>query len=420
MLDASPIASPTGIRPIPTGVFEMAFGIPQEQQRSCITQGDQFNSWACNTPDKPMVVRVGTPPSQFQYMDMWANLTQTASNASQPLFNMNYGAQYPTILAPQRLYWVQDLEDPSRGPALHFQTLYDKLVILNDDQFRPTRVKRDDDFEALSISSNPSTATPPPLSFSVASGSATASSSAPSSFPTEDIQDGPPRSRRNAVNVGERPWFCWWNQTWIEGFVYMQTYTPPFKKNAEPQFQAYKRDAEPPTTTAPPSIDDWSRTEVKERDADFGKAQAMYRSAMGDFEKRWADPMPSPSAPASEVYLPPIPTTDCDAFPYVMKVQERRIPCEQDVQPYCQRMFIPPEGPPVPLLDANGQPIIVQIQEDSPSFEDQLERFQETASVSSRSSKGKRGEHRQLAEMFRRDDLAGSCHCHWVTPPPPS
>jgi hypothetical protein len=84
-------------------------------------------------------------------------------------------------------------------------------------------------------------------------------------------------------------------------------------------------------------------------------------------------------------------------------------------------MFIPPVGPPVPLQGNDGQPIIVRVNEKSPSFAEQLEGFQDDIK-NSPSSKRKRekSEHKQLAELFKRDDIAGSCHCHWVTPPPPN
>ena len=398
MLDAKPIAAPTGFAPIPTGTYDMPFGIPQEQQRSCLTNGDQFNTWACNTPEQPMIIRAFNSPSQDQYMDMWPNTTQPASNASQPLLRLTYGAQYPKINTPQRLFWVKDLEDPGRGPALHFQTLYDKLVILNDDQFRPSQVKR-----AVVAEHNtmPAAETLEPLSFSIAS----TSSSPPSSLPTDnvDMPEGGFRNKKNVLSVGERPWFCWWNQTWIEGFVYMETYTLNVKANNY-QFQVNKE-----------------KREISERDADYAEAQAIYQEAADMMEKRWADPG-KPSS-TSEQILPPAPTpaADCLAFPYVMKIQERRIPAEQHTEPYCQKMFIPPEGPPVPLQGNDGQPIIVPIQEDSPAFEDQLERFEE--SIKGEGSKRKRtaqDKHRQLAQLYRREDTAQSCHCHWVTPPPPS
>ena len=183
--------------------------------------------------------------------------------------------------------------------------------------------------------------------------------------------------------------------------MYMETYTQNVKASNY-QFQVDKR-------------------EIKERDADFDEAHAMFSEAMDSIEKRAADPRPPTTT--SDQYLPPAPTppADCLAFPYVMKVQERRIPCENDIAPYCQKMFIPPEGPPVPLQGNDGLPIIVPIQEESPSFEDQLERFEEA--VKGKGSKKKRlaeGEHRQLAELFRRDDTPQSCHCHWVSPPPPT
>lgn len=186
MLDAKPIASPTGIMPIPTGIYVMPFGIPQEQQRSCLTKGDQFNTWACNTPEQPVILRIDSTPSLDHYMVMWPYMTQSKSEASLPNFRLNYGAQYPEFNAPERLFWVTDLEDPGDRPALHFQTLHDKLVILTDEQFNPTKAKRNGLDSAFSDEHAPA-ATLPPLSLSIAPSSVVAgpaivaSSSAPSS-----------------------------------------------------------------------------------------------------------------------------------------------------------------------------------------------------------------------------------------------
>lgn len=186
----------------------------------------------------------------------------------------------------------------------------------------------------------------------------------------------------------------------------MQTSSQTSSKSTY-QLQVDKRDEGLPTTTTPPSTSRFDKQVIGERDADYDEAHAMYRNAIRSLEKRRAGPNNPPFSEPS-----PVP------FPYIMKIQERRIPCEQHIAPYCQRMIISPEGPPIPLLDDDGQPITVAVEEDSPSFEDQRDGFEETVNGNQKKRRNA-DDHWQLAELFKRDDLPQSCHCRWVSPPPP-
>ncbi|KIW08114.1 hypothetical protein, variant [Verruconis gallopava] len=405
MLDASPIPTPKGIAPIASGLYNMPFGIPQEQQKSCLTNPNQYNAWTCNTPPQPALLKVDSPPSAPQFMEMFPNRSVASSSSSSgaPRYEFNYGAQYPTVTTPQRLYWVIDVEEPNLGPALHFQTMYDKLVILDSDQFSPSKAKAKRDQEygygaPVSYSSVPAyTIVGPPYYATPAA----ASSSTSYSIPTGD-----PHHRKNSVSVGDQPWFCWWNQTWLEGFVYMNSYVGPS------QTHLTKREAGP-EPTQPPAHGMFHR-EANTPDAGYPDARDLWRRAIAEYGKRMASSTSTNTSSSSYISSTPTPSS-APPFPYTMKVQERRIPCEQTVQPYCQRMVIPESGPPQPLLDSSNNPVIVPISEDSPSFQVQQNELKSSAAASGKSKRDT--EHKQLAELFRRDASQNSCHCVWMSSP---
>jgi hypothetical protein len=427
MLDASPIPSPAGISSIPTGVYTMPFGIPQEQLKSCLTNSNQYNTWTCNTPQQPVILKVGSPPSQYQFLQMEPNITaKTPSNSSgMPSYTFNYGAQYPHVDPPQRLFWVQDIEEPSRGPALHFQTIYDKLVILEDDQFSPSKAKgkREADESTYTDandvvnrgdSSEPTyTLEPSYVTLAATTSSAAAAAAAASTGALPDEPPGGYHHKKNQVSVGEQPWFCWWNQTWIEGFIYVESESSSSNNNKQKRHEGSS-----PTTTAPPVYPEgYSTQEVRPGDANYKQAQEVYLDAMTQHAKRMLSPPPSAATNADTNYMPySTPSPKC--FPYVMKIQERRIPCEQTIQPYCQRMYIPAEGPPVPVLNSDGTPVVVEIEEDSASFKDQQSGLK--ASASGGKDKRDPQQPRQLSQLMRRDDVQNSCHCLWVSSPLPS
>jgi hypothetical protein len=83
-------------------------------------------------------------------------------------------------------------------------------------------------------------------------------------------------------------------------------------------------------------------------------------------------------------------------------------------------MYIQADGLPIPLQDNNGNPIRVEIMENSASFKDQQNGLKASASAVENDKRDLEERPRQLAELMKRDDAANSCHCLWVTPPPPS
>jgi hypothetical protein len=379
---------------------------------------------------------------------MQPNIPSPSSSGSVPRYNFSYGGQYPIVVPPQRLFWVSDVEEPSRGPALHFQTMYDKLVILDDDQVSSSsKSKREaqqpgyPDFDDIIFLGESSYSTYPPSPY-YASPTSYATSSASSAATSSDLPGASPSGsyhRKTQLSTGDQPWFCWWNQTWVEGFICMNSKSPSSGKKRKMDDGIEESS---PTTTIPPIYGDGLvRREIHPRDADFAEAHKMYLNAMTQQVKRMESTWPSATADPSSSSIYPNPTPSPPSFPYTMKIQERRIPCNQTVQPYCQKMYISAEGLPVPILDNNGQPIRFNIKEDSASFKDQQEILKASASASASASgskdKDKRGvEHpKQLIELMRRDDDddededddeddgddgENSCQCLWVTSPPSS
>lgn len=219
-----------------------------------------------------------------------------------------------TILSSLQL--VQDLDEPQLGPAYQFQVFYNKLVVA------------------------------PASAFNAASSS------------KRDMHGGPHTLgdwfMRHQVAAGDQPWFCYWNNTLLEGFIYIQDNST--MANA--------------TTTSP----SWS--------ASAGSSSAILASATSTSaaHKRVIRQADSDDVLALQLY------------PYVIKLEERRIPGAP--QPYCQQYQMLDDGS-VGALDngSSGEPIIVQLSESDPGL----------AAYSSAGLKQ------------RSTEVAGGCHCQWFS-----
>jgi hypothetical protein len=410
MFDASLIPTPTGMPPPPSGQFMLPLGIPQEQQKNCLTSAEQYNAWSCNVPPTPLYIDIHQPPSGFSVLKMWGQIPPDA-DGTKPRFNYTYGAQAPRVFPVQRLYWVSDLEEPARGPALHFQTNYDKLVILDPSQFGGRRKAK------RSTTNGPSSDFSPP--------------------PPPPLNQPPPGHYRHSIlQTGQQPWFCFWNQTFIEGFVYMGqnsssghgTKSPPAMASSTTtsgspaSFSLASTPGSPvvatPTPTSNKHDGDDSKPDDKVSSMLKRMAAAASNSAAAASSAAGQPSFPSPTGP-----LPP--------FPYIMKVEERRVPNSAAVvKPYCLKMIVPPDGQPRPMTDDDENPIRVELMENDPSPSEFSTAFspKKTATPTG-SHRVRRGKYAQeaedLQEYFRRgeiqkrNDPPKSCHCLWVTPSGP-
>ncbi|KAL3710742.1 hypothetical protein TMatcc_004538 [Talaromyces marneffei ATCC 18224] len=165
-------ATPTGFAALPTGSYQVPW-IVTNVSKFCVGTSNQMQSWSCQITN-PL-------PVNIQGSIMSSSITVQQPSIQNGHFE--YGAQLPYDINPlqQHLDIMIDKEDPQLGPALFFQTLFNKLVIVQDSQ--DMRSKRS-------------------LGESATSGNG---------FVDEQNQN----------TKYPKPWFCWWNQTQIETFIYI-------------------------------------------------------------------------------------------------------------------------------------------------------------------------------------------------------
>ncbi|RHZ74446.1 hypothetical protein CDV55_107526 [Aspergillus turcosus] len=170
--DATPIPSmPANVLPVPVGEFVIPAS-PKNQSKFCIADSGYTASWGCMARSKI--------PILLQKED---GHRHNITFEHRPLnSSFSYGAQAPILPQTQELTPAYDSGDMALGPALTFFTLFDKLVIVPQGTFSSK------DASKRSVSER-------------------------------DVM-AQTFHRKQAVQVGDRPWFCWWNGTMMEFFLY--------------------------------------------------------------------------------------------------------------------------------------------------------------------------------------------------------
>ena len=177
-LDATPVSTvPSNLKSVPTGSFVVPADL-KNQSKFCISDQDYKMAWSCKSQ--------GQIP-----IDVDGSGSKHTVSFPSKLFDsdsFNYGAQTPLLNDPtQSLSLMLDTSDLSLGPALFFYALFDKLVILPQDTF-----------------SSSSTSSKRAISKDILSHSL---------------------QRKETAQTGDKPWFCWWNSTIMEFFLYVNETT---------------------------------------------------------------------------------------------------------------------------------------------------------------------------------------------------
>lgn len=170
--DVSPYtATPTGVAALPTGNYQVPWTVTNVS-KFCVGTSNQMQAWSCQVMD-PLAIQV-----QGSVMSGSLTVQQPTIQGNQ----LNYGAQLPFDINPltQNLNIMLDKEDPELGPALFFQTMFNKLVIVQDSANLQKRAIGERDSSG------------------------------------NGFEQG-----QNANTNPAKPWFCWWNQTQIETFIYI-------------------------------------------------------------------------------------------------------------------------------------------------------------------------------------------------------
>ncbi|KAJ5228225.1 hypothetical protein N7489_008933 [Penicillium chrysogenum] len=178
-MDASLISTPTNIKEIPTGHFMVPSGY-QNGSGLCVDESNYGKAWKCLQAPSKIGISVGESQGYHSIVFDHGNPTPT----------FTYGAQAPYWSASptQGLSMAIDTTDIGMGPALFFLSPFDKLVIVPDDTFSNTISKR----------------------AWVEDGWANANAY---------------KSLKQTAEVGDKPWFCWWNNTMMEFFLYVNQST---------------------------------------------------------------------------------------------------------------------------------------------------------------------------------------------------
>jgi hypothetical protein len=336
LFDATPIPTPSGLGPLPTGGFSLPLGIPQESNPGCLTQANQYSAWSCKLTFAPLLITINNTMTDDGPMQ----LASIRSGLQVPDSAILYGLQTPD-LSSQALQLVLDLDYKAYGPAYHFQARYDKLVILRPEELN--------------------------------------------SFSGFAKRQDPTLRQRFQVKPGDLPWYCYWNETYIEGYIY-----------AEDNSTAASFTFPTAAPSGSPSISyDMAGFLATATSAAASSTATIPASSTG------ATVTPSPKArrdAQSDAAAPP----RMPPYPRIVKIEERRLPNSQ--QPYCQQMVLLDDGKIAPAtFGGNGFPKKILLQESDPSYD---EYYAARATASSNS--------KREVDLQRRTDPSDSCHCQWM------
>lgn len=337
MFGAVPIATPSGLTPLPTGAFALPLGIPQESNPGCLTQANQYSAWSCKLTFAPLIITVNTTDDGSQYLSV-------AQGRSIPNGALLYGEQTP-IMNMQSMQLVVDMDYKAFGPSWHFAARYDKLVILRQEEL-----------------------------------------SASGGFSRRRDDKG--FRQRFQVRPGDRPWFCFWNSTYIEGYVYSQDNSSAASVTSFP--------TDWPTSTSGPTSLNTAATGV----AAIMAASALSSPSSTTTSRVAGATVTSGPTVRREAQADPGAPVRMPPYPRIVKLEERRVPGSP--QPYCQQMILLDDGQMTTPTNGNDGPTRIWLQESAPSYEEYF----------NAQSSGTPGPRRDTLQ--KRNDPADSCHCQWM------
>jgi hypothetical protein len=296
-------AVPTDIPPLPTGTYSLAIATPSVSQQNCLDSPSLYSAWSCAIPPDSIDVSVsllvgGSKTGCYKIK---------IGSSDEGIMSYTYGTQPPIIESEQILNLVNDTDESQWGPAWYFEVAYNKLVVVPEDDLpSPSNYKRDD----LNL--------------------------------RDDDQDS---SRKGTAQTGDKPWFCYWNNTVLETFLYVNRTS---RSGAS-------------TSAASATI----ATSTGDSQGSYGGAFPTELSVSYGVQASKTSTAPS-AASSSSIIGNTIPGM-FPGYPKVVKVVERRIPAGAHL-PYCVKMEIQLDGSALPWQDSNGSPSYLYLNETEPSL----------------------------------------------------
>lgn len=370
MFDASPIPTPIPtLPPLPTGQFALPLGVAQESSPNCLRESDQLLAWSCKMSVVPLLLTVNftiTNPARGPMP------VAAIEPFTKPDGGIQYGVQ-PPVLRNNPLQLVLDQDYRAYSPAWHFQKTYDKVVILGSRDFpagASLRVREPDENGSRSKKRGRDGDTPQKPGF----------------------------RHRFQVQPGDTPWYCIWNQTFIEAYIYVSNNSTAATFTGPPgPFATTSLGAVPsgpfPQTTGPDGV-----VQTPPPSTTAGQPVRREPHPAVAFQKRGDLDYPMYSA-----------------YPRIVKIEERRLP--DSPKPYCQKMRLTTENTIIPELDEQQQEIKIELDEDHPEWYEFFlspgpsgpsDAGPSAPSSTSPNSGSKRG------MVEKRRDPADACHCQWM------
>ncbi len=331
---AMPIPIPPGFSPLPTGTFSLPLGLPQDSKPGCLTQPNQYAAWSCKMTFAPLTVTINNTNN-----DITRQIVSVKPGPLLPDGTVTYGLQTPQF-SSQPLQLVIDLDYKPYGPAWHSSLRYDKLVVLKEEELSVSpgaaRIKRQN-FDSV--------------------------------------------HQRFQVKAGENPWYCFWNHTFVEFYIYAGDNSSAADSTAIPL----------PSGTGSPTTLATDGTGTAISNMPTSPTQAVRRQALTD------TPVSSPRVPT---------------YPRIFKLEERRVSGSSS-QPYCQKMVVLDNGKIIPAAMGSQGPVSIPLQERDPTNAE----FVAANSQASQSSSLPipPNSRRELASLHqKREDPTDGCHCQWM------
>lgn len=365
MIDASEATTtPSSLAPLPTGIFKVDVGEQTSTSQNCLPLQEQRRAWSCSLNPDTFMVQV-----DFNMNNSGLPFVTLENYYKQSL--PQYGAQPPQVYE-QTLKLATDLNNPDWGLAYQFQILYDKLVVVDSSYLTP-----------------------------------------PGSSDKRGLKDySLPMYTRKQVAPSDQPWFCFWNSTLLEGFIYVEndTVAAVAAAAASSSQAAMSQTAALYGSTALPTPTSTSTSSVVESKYDYTvpymtpeqwtSAQATPTS-MVKHARPWATPAPSQLGTAylrdhTLVVGERRDVSSDTCYPKRIKMEERRLSQDNPVS-YCQQMYMNEQGQMVPLLDDDNMPVTIDLTEMD-------------ATVEASQSNAKREE---LGMAIKRALPSAGCYCQW-------
>lgn len=260
-----------------------------------------------------------------------------ASNQAAPDSPVRYGPQPPQLSGPASLMLMNDRDDWNKGPAYFFQRKFDKVVVVREDRLHGPASTQKRWWDVYSHNG-----------------------------PITPIAERTDSEDDELVNPTDRPWYCFWNATILEGFLYInQSVTEDSDSSMD--------DSEPSTS---PGVD------------------SAYPSIPSNLAA------PSSAYPSSVMRKRS--QVDPPNYSKVVKIEERRQP---DVsKPYCQQFQMLANGALGSLTYPNSQNLIkIMLDEDEPTQQKSVQSRKRALSTD------------QNKRAKREQDSSGQgCQCQWV------